>query len=424
MCMAATRGLFCFADTRNRRTAPVPSVAIERGRRSGKLSLPMTEMLLKIAAGAAGVLALAGVGYLLAVLWCVRRFVGRPVSRQASFMPPVSILKPLRGRDPEMYESFRSHCIQEYPEFEIIFGVNEPNDTAVVEVERLRREFPKVSIRLVVCAEVLGTNRKISNLVRLTQEARYQHIVVNDADIRVPRDYLQRVIAPFADSNVGLVSALYRAVPGRTLSSEIESLAISTEFPGGILMAIEMERGMKFALGSTLAVTKESLAAIGGFEVLVDYLADDYELGNRIARAGYATELADVVVETFLPDYSVMQMFRHQLRWARTIRDRRPVQYPGSTIVYALPWAMLAVLLSAGAAWAWALLGVTAAIRMLNAYVLASAVVMDRTAVRRLWLVPVRDWTALFIWAASFLGNSVVWRGERFRLKDGKLFRR
>ena len=378
-------------------------------------------ILLTIGAGAAGVLALAGVGYLLAVLWCVRRFARRTIAAPG-FTPPVSILKPLKGADPQMYESFRSHCVQDYPEFEIIFGVNDAADSAVAEVERLRAEFPKIPMQLVVCSEVLGSNRKVSNLVRMLREAHYEHVVINDSDIRVERDYLRKVMAPFADGKTGLVSALYRAVAGRTMSSEIESLAISTEFAGGILMAINIEHGMHFALGSTLAVTKTSVAAIGGLEVLVDYLADDYEMGNRIWRAGYKVELADTVVETFVPDYSFSTMFRHQLRWARTIRDRRSAQYLGLTVVYAVPWALIALLLSRGAMWAWTLMAVTLAVRLINAYVQAVDVLRDATAADRLWLVPLRDCVALAIWAASFFGNTIAWRDERFKLKDGKLY--
>jgi ceramide glucosyltransferase len=275
---------------------------------------------------------------------------------------------------------------------------------------------------LVVCSEVLGTNRKVSNLVRMLREARHEHVVINDSDIRVGPDYLRKVMAPFADPNVGLVSALYRAVAGRTVSSAIESLAISTEFAGGILMAINIEHGMHFALGSTLAVTKTSVGAIGGLKVLVDYLADDYELGNRIWQAGYKIELADTVVETFVPDYSFSGMFRHQLRWARTIRDRRSAQYLGLTIVYAVPWALIALLLSGGAMWGWTLLAVTLSVRLINAYVQAADVLNDSKAAGRIWLVPLRDCVALMIWAASFFGSTIAWRDEKFKLKDGKLY--
>jgi len=382
----------------------------------------MLHSLLTIAAAITGLLAVTGIGYMLAVLWCVRRFASRTVARRG-FTPPVSILKPLKGADPQIYHCFRSHCVQDYPEFEIIFGVNDALDPAVPYVEQLQREFPQLSIKLIVCSEVLGTNRKVSNLIRLAQEARYQHLLVNDGDISVASNYLQQVMAPFADPQMGLVTALYRAVPGRTLSSHLEAAAINTDFPGGVLMAINMERGVHFGLGSTLAFTHTALNAIGGFEAIVSHLADDYELGNRISRAGFGTYLADTVVETHLPDYSFADMFRHQLRWARTIRDRRPTQYLGLSITYAIPWAFLALVLSGGATWAWTLTAVSLSLRLITAYVLSKEVVAHSAAAGRLWLVPVRDCVALLIWAASFFGNTINWRGESFRLKDGRLYR-
>ncbi len=399
----------------------------------------MLHILQQALAALAGLLAVAGLGYLLAVLWCARRFGKRELASPGSFTPPVSILKPLKGADPEMYECFRSHCLQEYPQFEIVFGVNDAADSAVPYVERLQREFPQIPIRLIVCSEVLGTNRKVSNLIRMAKEARYEHLLVNDADIRVAPDYLKRVFAPFAEADIrenradmghradqtpmGLVSALYRAVPGRTLSSQIEAAAINTEFPGGILMAINIEHGMHFALGSTLAFTRTALNAIGGFEPLVNFLADDYELGNRISGAGFRTTLADTVVETHLPDYTFAGMFRHQLRWARTIRDRRAAQYLGLTIVYAFPWSLLGVMLSGGAMWAWTLTAMTLAVRLINAWVVSHDIVEGPSAARHLWLVPLRDCIALVIWAASYFGSTIVWRGERFRLKKGQLYR-
>lgn len=382
----------------------------------------MLHSLLTIAAAITGLLAVSGIGYMLAVLWCVRRFARRTVAR-GGFTPPVSILKPLKGADPQIYHCFRSHCVQDYPEFEIIFGVNDASDPAVPYVEQLQREFPQLSIKLIVCSEVLGTNRKVSNLVRLAQEARYQHLLVNDGDISVASNYLQQVMAPFADPQMGLVTALYRAVPGRTLSSQLESAAINTDFPGGVLMAINMERGVHFGLGSTLAFTRTALNAIGGFEAIVNHLADDYELGNRISRASFATDLADTVVETHLPDYSFAGMFRHQLRWARTIRDRRPTEYLGLSITYAIPWAILALVLSGGATWAWTLTAGALSLRLITAYVLSKEVVAHSGAAGRLWLVPVRDCVALLIWVASFFGSTINWRGESFRLKDGRLYR-
>jgi ceramide glucosyltransferase len=195
-------------------------------------------------------------------------------------LPPVSILKPLKGTDPQMYESFHSHCQLDYPEYEVIFGISEADDPALALVEKLKAEFPQRAIHVVVCSLNLGTNRKVSNLAQMLTTARYEHLIVNDSDIRVEPDYLQRIMAPFADAKIGMVTCLYRGVPSKTLGSRLESLGISTDFSGGVLAAREVESGIHFALGSTLAFRRTDLHAIGGFEAVGDYLADGYELGQ------------------------------------------------------------------------------------------------------------------------------------------------
>ena len=351
-----------------------------------------------------------------------RRFLQHTATPEG-FAPPVSILKPLKGADPGMYESFRSHCLQAYREYEIIFGVSDPGDPALELVRRLQSEFPHVAIRIVVCKRILGTNVKVSNLVQMLGEAIYEYIVVNDSDIRVPADYLRQVIAPLHDSNVGLVTCLYRGVPGRSLGSRLEALGIETDFMGGVLAARTLEHGIRFAMGSTLAFSKKTLQSIGGLEPLLDYLADDYELGARVAAAGREVVLANVVVETFLPDYGLLPFFRHQLRWARTIRDKRRWGYAGLLLTFGIPWALLAVLLARGAWEAWLLLFIILARRVSTAAFLCARVLHDRRIFRDFWLIPLRDCIALLIWIASFTGRTVSWRGDSFLLKNGKLVR-
>lgn len=351
-----------------------------------------------------------------------RRFLRSAPSPEA-FTPPVSILKPLKGTDPGMYESFRSHCLQGYPEYEIIFGVSDANDPALELVRRLQSEFPRVPIRIVVCTRILGTNVKVSNLVHMLGEAIYEHIVVNDSDIRVPANYLRQVIAPLRDAKTGLVTCLYRGVPGRSLGSRLEAIGIETDFMGGVLAARTLEHGIRFAMGSTLAFSKRTLQGIGGLEPLLDYLADDYELGARIAAAGREVVLADIVVETFLPNYGLLPFFRHQLRWARTIRDKRRWGYAGLLLTFGIPWALLAVIAARGAWEAWLLLFIIAARRLSTAAFLSGRVLHDRRIFRDFWLIPPRDCMALAVWLASFTGRTVSWRGDSFRLKNGKLVR-
>src|SRR5579864_9072198 len=228
--------------------------------------------------------------YYLVCLWSTSAFLRERKagtgSDSTSNCRPVSILKPLKGTDPDMYESFRSHCVQDYPEYEIVFGVSDANDPAIAQVHQLQREFPDRQIKLVVCPNILGANLKVSNLVHMLREVRYEYLIVNDSDIRVQRDYLKRVVAPLADSGVGMVTCLYRGVAAGTLGSRLESLGISTDFCPGVFVARQLEHGIHFGLGSTLAFRRADLERAGGFSSFVDFLADDYELGARISALG------------------------------------------------------------------------------------------------------------------------------------------
>jgi ceramide glucosyltransferase len=371
----------------------------------------------------------ASIGYYGLSLYGAARFLGERKAagggaRPTPFsLPPVSILKPLKGTDPEMYESFRSHCLQNYPEYEVIFGVSDADDPAIAFVERLQAEFPQVPIRLVSCLRSLGANTKVSNLAQMVTEAKYEHIVVNDSDIRVEANYLRSVAAPLLDPKVGLVTCLYRGVASPSMGSRLESLFISTDFSAGVLVARLLEGGIHFGLGSTLVFRRSDLAATGGFEALTDYLADDYEIGRRIAGLGLGVELSGTVVETFLPRYDLKQFLDHQLRWARTIRDSRPGGYAGLVATFGLPWAVLAVLGTRGAGWAGLLLGTAIVMRYAVALVVGRMVLQDRQVTRWLVLVPLRDFVAALVWLFGFWGHGVTWRGDSFTLKDGKLMR-
>jgi len=353
-----------------------------------------------------------------------RKKLSQPPPPESQF-PPVSILKPLKGIDPEIWESFCSHCEQDYPEFQLIFGVSDPADPAVEVVRKLQAKYPNLSIELIVCDRVLGTNIKVSNLVQMLPAARHQLLLVNDSDIRVPPDYLRKVIAPLADASVGLVTCLYRGVASPaaspTLGSRLEALGISTDFVPGVLSARFLENGLHFGLGSTLAFRRRDLEAIGGFEALLDYLADDYELGRRIASTGKKVELSAATVVTSLPAYTLRQFFRHQLRWSRTIRDARRWGYAGLLFTFGLPWALATLLAARGGEWAWALLAMTFAVRMAVGFVAAIIVLNDDQFFRYILLLPLRDLIAPFVWAASFMGNRIHWRGDVFELKDGRL---
>jgi ceramide glucosyltransferase len=344
----------------------------------------------------------------------------------ANQLPPVSILKPLKGVDPEIWESFCSHCEQDYPQSQLIFGVSDPGDPAIEVVRKLQSKYPNRSIELIVCDRILGANIKVSNLVQMLPAARHEFLLVNDSDIRVPSDYLRKVITPLADASVGLVTCLYRGVASPTLGSRLEALSISTDFVPGVLSARFLEKGLHFGLGSTLAFRRRDLEAIGGFEAFLDYLADDYELGRRIAATGKRVELSAATVTTFLPAYTLRQFFRHQLRWSRTIRDARRWGYTGLLFTFGLPWALLTLLAAHGAAWAWLLFALTFAMRLAFGFVAAVVVLHDRQifrneVFRNILLLPLRDLIAPLVWAASFMGNRIHWRDDVFELKDGRL---
>jgi ceramide glucosyltransferase len=362
--------------------------------------------------------------YYLFCWWSAEAFVRKrkqsPIA-STEWLPPISVLKPLKGTDPEMYESFRSHCLQDYPEYEIIFGVSDAADPAAGIVGQLQQEFPERTIRLVVCQEMLGPNVKVSNLEQMVPASRFQFLIVNDSDIRVESDYLRRVVAPLADGHVGMVTCLYRGVAAATLGSKLEAIGISTDFCPGVLVAQQLERGLHFGLGSTLAFRRADLQRIGGFRGLVDFLADDYELGRRISALPKKVVLSDVIVETHLPAYDLIGFLNHQLRWFRGVRDARYRGYIGLVCTFGVMWALLALIVAGGAAWSWAVLGAVLLLRTAVALVFSRAVFEDEEVVEQLWLVPLRDLIAVGVWIASFTGHTVVWREDRFELKNGRL---
>ncbi len=377
------------------------------------------------------VLAVAGMGYFLASMVAARVYLLERRRPLAAFAPGVSILKSLKGLDPGMMDAFRSHCRQNYAgEFELLFGVSSPDDPSIAAVEQLKAEFPDRAIRLVECPDRLGTNGKVSTLVQLATHARHDFLLINDSDITVSPHYLEGVMACFAPSTdapgrtlspVGLVTALYRGRAHETLSSRLEALGIATDFMPGALMSKMIEGGLHYGFGSTLAVSRVALEKAGGLLPLVDYLADDYELGARIAKAGYRVALSSEVVETGVPAYKWSGFVDHQLRWARTVRDARPGGYMGLIVTHGLGWALLNLLASGLSPLSLWLLGLSFFLRLAQAMTVGAEVLGDHQVLASLWLLPLRDVVAMGVWAAGFAGNTIVWRGERFVLKNGKL---
>lgn len=383
----------------------------------------------QIASALFTLLSLAALVYSLLVFRAARAYSRTGRAALPGFYPSVSILKPVKGVDPGMYAAFASHCVQDYPgDYEILFGVHTIEDPAVESIQRLQREFPQQAIRIVVCPQVLGANGKVSNLVQMVKQARFDHLLINDSDIRVSPRYLRNVMPCFAlpgktEKPVGMVTALYRGHSHGTLGSRLEALGISTDFMPGVLTSRWLEKGIHFGLGSTLAFTREALDAIGGLLPLVDHLADDYELGARMAHIGFRVEISREVVETSIPAYKFSQFLAHQLRWARAVRDSRPWGYLGLLITFGLPWALANLIASAASLDSIALLSSMVCVRVAMSLTVGVGILDDRGTLADLWLLPLRDLIALGVWFWSFADDHIVWRGERFLLREGKLVR-
>jgi ceramide glucosyltransferase len=366
----------------------------------------------KVFGNAAAVLVGCGIVYnLLAILGALRF---RRTKRRTHFTPPVSILKPVRGRDARFYEAIRSHAVQRYPEFELIFGTANPADAALTDIDRLRVEFPQVPIR-VIHTDNDAPNGKVGSLEILARAARHEVLLINDSDISVEPDYLERVAGMLADPQIGLVTCLYRG-RGSSIASKAEALGIATEFAPSVLVARLLSAG-GFALGSTMALRASDLKAIGGFAAIREYLADDYQLGARISGLGKRVALSDSVVETNLGAGSWKDVWKHQVRWSRTIRVSRPAGYFGYLVTQATFWSI------AAGACGYRQIAVGGLVTRLCAAVAAMRA-LDNMRPAGVLLVPLRDLFGLAVWAAGVVGREVEWRGIRFKLlKDGRIGR-
>ena len=363
--------------------------------------------------------------YLLSIFSARRFFFGSssetaPVGGKSEFAPPASILKPVRGLDREAYENYASFCRLDYPEYEVLFCVNEADDPAVPVIEKLIRDFPERSISLFVGAEHRGSNGKVNKLCRLAREARYDLLVISDSDIRVGPDYLRAVVAPFRDPKVGAVTCMYKGLADRQLGAELEAVGAASDFFAGVLVARQLE-GVKFAMGSTMVTTRRHLGEIGGFESLADQHSDDFELGRRIAARGWRVELSRYAVWTIYPAQTARTYFEHQLRWARTTRLCRPWGYLGLLLTYGLPWSLAAAIVAPSGSVAAGYLGAYLVLRFLMAWTVGVWGIKDPVLRRRLWLVPVRDALAFLVWMASFLSNRIQWRGLEFTIMNGRM---
>jgi len=336
---------------------------------------------------------------------------------QSGALPPISILKPLAGADEGLEDNLRSFFEQRYPAFEILLAVRHYTDPAVAVVETLRAQYPAVPSRLIVTGEPPYANAKVYSLDRMLAAARYDLVVMADSDIRVTPGMLSTLAAEFADEKVGLATCPYRVVPGRSVWSTLEAIGLNTEFLAGVLVARMLE-GMKFALGPTIAARRDTLARIGGFDAVKDYLAEDFVMGKLAAARGYGVILSSYVIEHRIGAQSFAANLRHRLRWSRSARRSRPWGYLGQIFTFPLP---LAVLLCAVRPGWWPVLALATVLRAAAAWATAGHVLRDPLTGRLWWLVPLQDAANLLVWCAGFFGNTILWRGRRYWLaRDGR----
>jgi ceramide glucosyltransferase len=372
-------------------------------------------------------LAMGPLVFYLLCLYCIIdyfRSVRRLSPRSHSFVPPASILKPVRGVDRDAYENFASFCRLDYPEYELIFAAADPDDPVIPIIERLQRDFPERAIRIVIARESFGENKKVNNLAAAARAAKYDLLVMADTDVCVERDYLREVAAPFTDPRVGAVTAFYRCMGGGTLAADLDMLGMCADSVPDALVARKLEGKMQFAFGWTMATTKKVLAEIGGWEAMANHHSDDFELGNRIAKGGHRVELMRKPVWMVFPEERAAEFLRHEMRWAIGLRNVRPTGYLGMIFTHGLPLAVAATIVAASAGW-WGLaasyLVGYLALRLSVAWTAGVWGLGDAGIAAKLWLLPVRDAISAAVWFAGFFSDKIRWRGLEYRVKKGIL---
>jgi ceramide glucosyltransferase len=382
---------------------------------------------LQIVTTAVLVLALLPFVYYFLSLFCVIEYFhgARKVSAaKTPFMPPASIVKPVRGLDHEVYENFASFCRLDYPVYEIVFAVSDPSDPVIAVVEKLRADFPLTSIRLITNVPHVGTSDKVNNLCQLAQNAKYDLLVMSDSDVRVEPDYLRQVTAPFADGEVGVVTAFYRSVSPGNLASNLDALGMYMDSAPAALVAKKIEGQLGFAFGWTMATFKKHLAEIGGWEAMVNHHSEDFELGKRIALCGHQVVLMAEPVSMIFPKETLTEYLRRELRWSIALKSARPSGYWGLLFTHGLPWALVGA--AVGQSIGLPLLGASyllayLILRIALTWLTGRWGIGDRQLSKILWLIPLRDAISFIIWIMGFFSDKIVWRGLSYRIKHGQL---
>ena len=371
-----------------------------------------------ILATALAVLLTGSLIYCVMIVVATRRFLSATLPASGN-EPPISVLKPLCGHDDGLEENLRSFMVQDYLEYEVLFGIHRQDDPAVAVAEKIISEFSgRISARLIITGEPPIPNAKAFSLNRMVREAHYDVLVMSDSDVRVTPSLLSHLARELQDDHVGLISCPYRAVPGKSLWSRLEAIGMNTELLGGVMVA-RMIEGMRFALGCTVAVRRNVLEDMGGFGYLQEFLAEDFVIGRRAAELGHGVLFSSYVIEHRIGSQNMMPNLGHRMRWARSTRRSRPLGYWGQIFTYPLP---LALLLCAAYPAAWPVLFLTLILRGSAALATARNVVHDPIIQKQWWLLPVQDVIGFFIWISGFVGDKIVWRNRKCTvLRDGRL---
>ncbi|MGP8244010.1 MAG: glycosyltransferase [Bryobacteraceae bacterium] len=376
-----------------------------------------------LTAVALGVAAIPAIYYLL-VLYSGGRYFRAAARRMAAlphdFTPPVSNVKPIRGLDPDAYENFASLCRQDYPDYEILFCVDDREDPVIAAIEKLRCDFPGREIRVLFGSGRAAANDKVAKLARLVSEARHEHIVISDSDVRVRPDYLRRVVAPLADPKVGAVTCFYTSIEEKGFADRLQSVGMLSDFYAGIVVAWQLD-GVKFALGPTIATTRRHLEGFGGYAAIENRPADDLLVGRLIAEQGLDVELLPYTVDTVADYRSMRDLMVKRLRWIVVMRHMRPWGHFGLLFTQGLPWALVAVAIHPTAAVAAAYLGVYFALRALMTVLIGVWGLKQRGVLGKLPLIPLWDAAAFAIWVTSFARRSIRWRGADYYIRNGTL---
>jgi ceramide glucosyltransferase len=378
-------------------------------------------MLLTFAHVLLAIAAIPSIYYLLALYSTWRFFAdAKRTSPPSNFTPPISNLKPIRGLDPDAYENFASFCWQDYPDYEIVFCVDNQQDPVLPIIEKLKSEFPERSIRVLFGSGRIAVNDKVAKLARLSQEARHEFLVISDSDVRVRPDYLRTVIAPLADPAVGAVTCPYVPTEDKGFVEHLQSVGMFSDFYVGLFVARELD-GVKFALGPTIATTRARLAEFGGYASIENRPADDLLVGRMIAEHGHRVELLPYTVGT-VPDYrSLRDLFLKRLRWIVVMRHMRPWGHLGLLLTQGLPWSLAAIALNPTLGVAIGYLGVYLALRIAMTWMIGVRGLKQDSLKKDLILIPLWDALAFLIWLISFTRRTVRWRGSDYYIRQGLL---